>query len=183
MSRGVAGTGRDRARRELELAGMFDDDADYGSALGQHIMDVYNCWADGGHSGCSAAISSEILIKLFKGDCLTENDHSDCTDVSEIMAPDAPGTWFQCNRDPRWLSGDGGATWWDVESEGPSPFKKTARICTRGDIWRTIGVPEPVVAALDALHSVERELTEDREWLRLAKIKVAAMVIEEMYVC
>ncbi|NIO30179.1 MAG: hypothetical protein GTN75_00095 [Gemmatimonadetes bacterium] len=44
------------ARRELELAGLFDEDSDYGGMLGHSTMRLIEAFAAEGHSGMSAAM-------------------------------------------------------------------------------------------------------------------------------
>tara|TARA_Y100000034_G_C6880489_1_gene403406 strand:+ start:356 stop:943 length:588 start_codon:yes stop_codon:yes gene_type:complete len=52
------------AKRELELAGMFDEDSDYSGMLGNAIMELIKVFAKQGHSGFSASRTIQIFSKL-----------------------------------------------------------------------------------------------------------------------
>ena len=70
----AAKTGRfalKHARTELERAGMFKADSDYGGMLGPAIMKMCEVFASEGHSGGSAAISAQIFNLLAKYEPLT----------------------------------------------------------------------------------------------------------------
>lgn len=50
------------AKAELERAGLFDKDSDYGGMLGDAVMKMVKVFADEGHSGYSA----KMAINLFE---------------------------------------------------------------------------------------------------------------------
>lgn len=54
------------AEKELKLAGLFDEDSDYGGMLGEATMDLIKLFSDQGHSGNSAAIVSNLFNKLSR---------------------------------------------------------------------------------------------------------------------
>ena len=54
----------DFARKELEIAGLFDKDSDYDGMLGDSIMELIECFAKQGHSGYSAGMVRSIFGKL-----------------------------------------------------------------------------------------------------------------------
>lgn len=103
-------------RRELELAGLFDEDSDYNGLIGDAVLELAQVFSSQGHSGFSAAMVAEIFKRMTEYGTLTENDHSLNRDVSEYLGNPA-GTNLQCSRDPKWFSDDSGATWWNVEDK------------------------------------------------------------------
>lgn len=101
------------AKRELELAGLFDKDSDYDGMLGDAALGIIKTFASQGHSGYSAGIVSDIVNKLMRYETLTKNDHEEYNDVSECSGlPE--GSMFQDKRNPSWFSNDGGKSWYNV---------------------------------------------------------------------
>lgn len=58
----------DWARRELEIAGLFQKDSDYDGMIGQAAYDLIRLFSMQGHSGFSAALVAEIVGKLMRWD-------------------------------------------------------------------------------------------------------------------
>lgn len=52
----------DYARRELELAGAFDDSSLYGGMVGKAVLELVEKFAEQGHSGASA----NLVVSLFE---------------------------------------------------------------------------------------------------------------------
>lgn len=52
------------AQRELEIAGMFDEDSDYSGMAGKDILELIEVFASQGHSGASASIVRQLFNKL-----------------------------------------------------------------------------------------------------------------------
>jgi len=52
------------AKLELELAGLFDQDSDYGGMLGESVMELMEKFAEQGHSGFSASICISLFSKV-----------------------------------------------------------------------------------------------------------------------
>ena len=52
------------AKFELELAGFFDEDSDYGGAIGGAVMELMEVFEKQGHSGGSAPIVASLFHKL-----------------------------------------------------------------------------------------------------------------------
>jgi len=100
----------DHARRELELAGLFDSNSDYGGMLGNAIMKMVELFAEEGHSGASAAMTIAVLEKLLRFKPLTPltNDPDEWMCVSEMMGHE---TW-QSRRNSEAFSNDGGVTYY-----------------------------------------------------------------------
>ena len=52
------------AETELKLAGLFDEDSDYGGALGEATLELVKLFAKQGHSGMSASMVRNLFHKL-----------------------------------------------------------------------------------------------------------------------
>ncbi len=63
---------REDAKRNLELAGLFDKDSSYGGMLGEAVMKLVNTHFDEGHSGGSHAMTIQIFTKVISGQALTQ---------------------------------------------------------------------------------------------------------------
>ena len=59
------------ARRELEIAGMFDADSDYNGMLGHAVMRMMREFAEEGHSGFSAGMTTSLFEKVSRFEPLT----------------------------------------------------------------------------------------------------------------
>jgi hypothetical protein len=103
------------ARRELELAGLFDKDADYGGALGSAILRVVEAFSEDSHSGGSAGITIHALERLLRFKPLTPIT----SNPAEWMQVDT--AMWQSTRNPSCFSKDGGATWYDIDEPEVAP--------------------------------------------------------------
>jgi len=56
----------EHAKQELMINGMFDEDADYNGMLGEAVMELIEVFSKQGHSGCSAAMVSNLFDKLSR---------------------------------------------------------------------------------------------------------------------
>ena len=54
----------ERAKLELQMAGLFDDDSDYNGAIGEAVMELIEVFDKQGHSGMSAPYVVSIFEKL-----------------------------------------------------------------------------------------------------------------------
>lgn len=100
----------DYAKRELELAGMYDDDADYGGGrIADCVLKLVEAFASQGHSGGSAAMTLGIFdtVARFRPLSPLTSDPSEWMEVGS-------GMW-QCRRAPSVFSKDGGKTWYDLD--------------------------------------------------------------------
>ncbi len=52
------------AKRELEIAGLFDKDSDNDGMLGKAVMELMEVFSKQGHSGFSASIVSSLFLKV-----------------------------------------------------------------------------------------------------------------------
>lgn len=97
------------ARRELELAGLFDKDSDYGGMMGPAVMNMIYVFASEGHSGFSAHWALGLFEKVASFQNLTP-----ITSNSEEWCEVSENLW-QCRRDSRLFSHNGGKTWYNYE--------------------------------------------------------------------
>lgn len=111
------------ARRELELAGMFDKEVEGSEAAGswnvlcaEAVIELMEVFAGQGHSGFSASMTQDLFSRLSKFEALTElTDNSDeWNDISEMQSGE-PG--WQSSRNPSCFSEDGGKTYWDISED------------------------------------------------------------------
>lgn len=107
------------AKEELERAGMFDKDADYGGAIAEYVMDLMEVFASQEHSGGTAMLTLEVFNQLARFSTLTPltTDPAEWMDVS--AASGGEGVW-QSRRKPSVFSNDGGKTAYDLDTDrGP----------------------------------------------------------------
>ena len=104
----------DHAKKELELAGLFKKDSDYGGLVGEAVMELCKCFADQGHSGFSANMVLELFKRLGKYENLTPIT-DDPKEWSKENALEK-GVW-QNKRNPSLFSENGGKTYYDVNDK------------------------------------------------------------------
>ena len=61
----------EEARLELQLAGWFDEDSDYGGEVGHAVMELMELFSKQGHSGYSAPLVAGLFKKLVDNQPLT----------------------------------------------------------------------------------------------------------------
>jgi len=98
------------AKRELELAGLFDKDSDYSGMLGKAVMDLVKVFAKQGHSGFSA----HQTLKIFQIVASYKNLTPITSNPDEWFEYET-GNW-QNKRDSALFSKDGGKTWRSVDA-------------------------------------------------------------------
>lgn len=99
----------EHAKRELEIAGLFDEDSDYGGMLGKSILEIVEKFSKQDHSGFSAVMSIQILSKLLAYENLTE-----LTDNPEDWIEVGEGVW-QNRRNSKCFSNDSGKTHYSLD--------------------------------------------------------------------
>lgn len=106
------------ARQELQLAGLLDDDADYGPDLADCILKVVQAFSSYGHSGGSAMLVTEAVNRLLRFETLTPIDSR--PEHWMKIADELTGgeDLWQSTRDPRYFSNDGGKSWYHLNDEG-----------------------------------------------------------------
>lgn len=101
------------AREELERAGVFNDDMDYGDLVPKAVLELISTFAHQGLSGMSASIVQAYFDKLVRWETLTSltsdpNEWIDRSDISNIPL-------WQSRRNPAVMSEDGGKTHYHVD--------------------------------------------------------------------
>ncbi len=101
------------AKRELELAGLFEDDPDYDGMIGNAVMELIEAFANQGHSEFSASMVRDIFTRVSNFKTLTPitSDPAGWHDVSEVSGRHM----LQSLRDPAIFSVDDGATWYSID--------------------------------------------------------------------
>lgn len=115
----------DHAKRELKLAGMFDDKVEGSVACGEWnklcsnaVMELMELFAEQGHSGMSASMTRELFNRLAAYQPLTEL--TDSPDEWMLIAEDmwTPGEkCWQNRRKSSCFSTDGGKTYYDIDDD------------------------------------------------------------------
>lgn len=105
----------EHAERELRAAGLFDEDSDYDGMLGPAALDIVRVFADQGHSGFSAALTTDIVTRLMRYEALTPitDDPDEWMHIADDVAGQ-PNLW-QSTRQPDLFSHDGGRSWYSVD--------------------------------------------------------------------
>lgn len=119
----------EHARRELETAGYFDDDSDYGGMLGDAVVELVELFAKQGHSGMSAMMTTALFEKLSSFKALTPltTDPDEWVEVGEY-------TW-QNRRQSEAFSEDGGMTYHLLSENRRWIPRRILRACPQS--WRT----------------------------------------------
>jgi hypothetical protein len=106
---------QDHARKELELAGLFDKNSDYDGMIGEAVMDLVDAFCKAGHSGFSAQWAKQVFCDLAEWKNLTPltNDPEEWQDVREYCADSEE--MYQNRRNPSCFSKDGGKTYYSLE--------------------------------------------------------------------
>lgn len=110
------------ARRELRLAGLFDEDADYTPRFAERLVDVIRLIDTCGHSGASLEKTRDILNILLSNEALTPLTSN--PDEWELRSKEEFGTeidLWQNIRNSSAISENGGKTWYLV-TEPPYSF-------------------------------------------------------------
>lgn len=103
----------EHAEREMRLAGLYDEDADYDGMIPEAVMAIVKTFAEQGHSGASAGMVLAILDRVMRFEPLTEltSNPEEWRDVSEASGY----PFWQSRRDPAVFSKDCGQTWYRLE--------------------------------------------------------------------
>jgi hypothetical protein len=99
------------ARREMEIAGLYDEDADYDGMIPDAVLNVVRSFSEDGHSGGSASIVLAILERVLRFKPLTP-----LTSNPDEWMHVADNLW-QSTRSPSVFSEDGGQTWYDIDGD------------------------------------------------------------------
>jgi hypothetical protein len=112
------------AKRELELAGLFDKDSDYDGMLGEAVMELIKVFAKQGHSGFSANMTLKLFNEVASYKSLTPIGKSkdEWINVSDMSNE----RLWQNTRRSTTFSRDGGKTWYDIDDPK----------LNNGDVWQ-----------------------------------------------
>lgn len=96
------------ARRELQRAGLFDEDSDYGGMLGTSVMKLIEAFDGEGRSGYSAMMAISLFRRLAQFQNLTPltTDPEEWMNVSDMSGSEM---WQSVRRSDA-FSTDGGKT-------------------------------------------------------------------------
>lgn len=105
------------ARDELQRAGLFDEDSDYGGMLGEGALELVKLFSTQGHSGMSAAMMVALVEKLMRFEPLTPLTYAEdeWTHVADEMVSDEQRPLYQNKRKADVFSHDAGATWYCLD--------------------------------------------------------------------
>lgn len=107
----------DRAVKELRIAGLYDEDSDYGGGIGRSVEGLLRCIAAQGHSGFSHARTVELFERLATGGVLeplmgTPDEWVDVSAYSDQLR------WFQNKRcSSVFADTDSGEGAYDIDAE------------------------------------------------------------------
>lgn len=98
------------AQRELELAGLFEPESDYGGCIGEAVMKLIRAFASDEHSGGSAALTLAAFDRVVRFKTLTPlTDNPDgWMEVGDLM--------WQSRRQSSCFSRDDGKTYYDIDA-------------------------------------------------------------------
>lgn len=96
------------AQRELNAAGVFDDDSDYNGALSKAVMELVEVFSKQHHSGASAAITLSLFNRVadFKNLTPLTNNAAEWVNISDM----SNHPMWQNKRRGTTFSRDGGKT-------------------------------------------------------------------------
>lgn len=101
------------AREELQRAGLFDEDGNYGGMLGEQTLRVVEVFAEAGHSGTSADVTIGLLEKLLRFEPLTPLTYAEDEWIN-VSEQSGTSLW-QNRRKSDVFSHDLGATWYCLD--------------------------------------------------------------------
>lgn len=114
-----------RAEREVRLAGLLDEDSDYGGMIGEAVMELVRTLSAQRHSGYSIGYVMHVTQQLVDGKALTPltSNPEDWINVSDMS-----GTpMWQNRRCSSAFSDDGGATWTLLDDETKTIYRDEAK--------------------------------------------------------
>lgn len=107
----------EHAKKELQLAGLFDKDSDYGGMIGESVMELIKVLSKHGHSGLSHSITMQVFNKVADFKVLTSitNNPDEWMEITN-GGKNSPPLW-QSNRQCSCFSNDGGKTYYDIDEK------------------------------------------------------------------
>lgn len=107
----------EHAQFELEKAGLFNEESDYGGMLGDAALELIKTFSKQGHSGFSAMQTLRIFNKLAHFKSLTA-----LTDDPKEWNKYEDSSW-QNKRQPSCFSTDEGKTYYDLDDKDRQIYK------------------------------------------------------------
>ena len=102
------------AQEELQRAGLFSKDSDYGGMIGEAVLELMQAFSKQGHSGMSASWVRDLFNKLSNYETITPIT-SDPEEWQNDKEMGGDGTLWQNKRNPSMFSKDAGKTWCHVD--------------------------------------------------------------------
>jgi hypothetical protein len=105
---------KEYAKKELTLAGLFEETSDYNGMLGTAVMELVETHSKQGHSGYSHQLTLEIFNRVvnYKPLSAITNSPDEWMDVGENLWQN------KRTRQPSLFSTDSGKTYYDLDEEG-----------------------------------------------------------------
>jgi hypothetical protein len=85
----------DRAKKNLELAGLFDSDSAYGGMIGPAVMKLMEIHCAEGHSGGSSSLVKELFCQIVEDAPLTAAYWDFTFEDMKELAKTQDGEWTE----------------------------------------------------------------------------------------
>lgn len=121
----------EHAEREMKLAGLYDEDSDYGGMIPPAVLALVRPHSDEGHSGFSHGLTLQVFNRVINFKTLTPITSDPEEWVDRSLVGSGNPRW-QNRRDPSYFSNDGGKTWYCIHGEPP---KETTNPEEEGFYW------------------------------------------------
>ena len=115
----------DHAKMELEIAGYFDQDSDYGGMLAKAVMELMEVFSNQGHSGMSAAMTLELFSKLGNYKPLLPITGKD-EEWGDVRPLGDSGIWYQNKRESGLFKHEDGRVTYN---------SAIVKVCPNGTSW------------------------------------------------
>ena len=106
------------ARKELELAGLFDKDSDYNGMISKAVMKLIEVFSKQGHSGCSARQVIKIFHRVANYGLLMPINKPKEGEYNIVAGGGIGKDIYQSCRLSSLFSSDSGKTWYDIDLPG-----------------------------------------------------------------
>jgi hypothetical protein len=113
----------EHAKREMQLAGLYDKDADYGGMIPEAVMALVEAHSKQGHSGGSHHLVLEIFNRVINFKTLTPIGSTKDEWFKHDYQVAGENCW-QNTRQGSIFSQDGGQTWYDLDDPEKKNFPK-----------------------------------------------------------
>jgi hypothetical protein len=103
----------EHAKREMELAGLYAEDSDYGGMIPEAVLALVKAHSEHGHSGGSHELVMRIFNKVANFQAMTPLTSNPEEWMDRTKESGGNPTW-QNLRQSSTFSQDGGKTWYDI---------------------------------------------------------------------